>query len=244
MSNLNIEEFLDTGFDLKEHLAQYLQLDADEIENFLANGLENMTSLHPGAFSAENPEEFYEGQVGNAHLFDLASWHLRSSEYIANTLRLQTKFAQGKVLDFGGGIGTHSISAASLKEVEHVFYVDLNPKNREFVLSRVKALGISEMISVHRDLSSTGNVEFDTLICLDVLEHLPDPSSQLLDFLRRLSKDSFLLMNWYFYKGDNGEYPFHFDDQDIVEKFFLTLQSKFIEVFHPYLITARCYKPR
>ena len=55
--------------------------------------------------------------------------------------------------------------------------------------------------------------------------------------------DSKALLNWYFFKGYKGEYPFHFDDPEIVEKFFYTLQKEFLEVFHPYLITTRAYKP-
>ena len=50
-------------------------------------------------------------------------------------------------------------------------------------------------------------------------------------------------MNWYFFKGYECEYPFHFDDQDMIEKFFTTLQTLFIEVFHPFLITTRAYRP-
>ncbi|MEY4005242.1 MAG: hypothetical protein RLZZ221_1338, partial [Verrucomicrobiota bacterium] len=30
-----------------------------------------------------------------------------------------------------------------------------------------------------------------------------------------------------------------FDDPQLVEAFFRTLQSRFLEVFHPYLITTR-----
>ena len=44
-----------------------------------------------------------------------------------------------------------------------------------------------------------------------------------------------------FFKGHHGEYPFHFDDPALVEGFFRTLQSRFLEVFHPYLITSRAY---
>jgi len=50
------------------------------------------------------------------------------------------------------------------------------------------------------------------------------------------------LFNWYFYKGENNEYPFHVDDKEIVDEFFRVLQYKFIEVFHPLLITTRTYK--
>jgi hypothetical protein len=50
------------------------------------------------------------------------------------------------------------------------------------------------------------------------------------------------LLNWYFFKGFNGEYPFHFDAPELVETFFRTLQGRFLEVFHPFLITTRAYR--
>ncbi len=86
------------------------------------------------------------------------------------------------------------------------------------------------------------NIEFDTVICLDVLEHLADPSTQIKIFKEMMDYDSTALFNWYFYKGEKNEYPFHIDDDLVVERFFNTLQSNFIEVFHPILITTRAYK--
>jgi hypothetical protein len=73
-------------------------------------------------------------------------------------------------------------------------------------------------------------------------EHLPDPALQLELFAKRLkAKTGAALMNWYFFKGFNCEYPFHFDGPELVEKFFQTLQDLYLEQFHPYLITARIY---
>jgi len=74
------------------------------------------------------------------------------------------------------------------------------------------------------------------------LEHLADPASQINNFSKFMDSNSIALFNWYFYKGDKNEYPFHIDDIQIVEKFFETLQSNFLEVFHPILITTRAYK--
>ena len=62
-------------------------------------------------------------------------------------------------------------------------------------------------------------------------------------------KESFDQYNDYAKKGSDPfgkiyftNAPFHIDDSQIVEKFFKTLQSDFLEVFHPILITTRAYK--
>ena len=241
--DLDVPEFLRTGFHLKAHLASYLRLTVEQVDSRLPLGSNDLAMLHPGSFKPEDATSFYEDKVGTRHLFDLAAWHLSSANYIADTLLLQQQFARGQLLDFGGGIGTHALAAAALPAVDHVWFVDLNPQNRNFVMQRAAALGLVDVISVHRDLKSTGDVKFDTLVCLDVLEHISNPSAQLRDFRDRLSVQAVALLNWYFFKGHEGEYPFHFDDPEMVEEFFKTLQDSFIEVFHPFLITTRAYKP-
>ena len=241
--DLSVSSFINDGFNLKNHLIDFLQINNDQLDKRLVKGVDDLAALHPGAFNESNAGDFYEEKVGDAHLIDLASWHLNSSNYIADTLRLQQKFASGKVLDFGGGIGTHALAASFLPDVEHVWFVDLNPQNRSFVKHRSRELGIENKISVFRDLESTSDVIFDSLICLDVLEHLPDPAKQLRIFWEKLTPKGIALMNWYFYKGKNGEYPFHFDDPVLIDNFFSTLQENYLEVFHPFLITTRAYKP-
>jgi len=81
-------------------------------------------------------------------------------------------------------------------------------------------------------------------VCLDVLEHLEDPALQLDKFHQIMQENSFAILNWYFYKGDNNEYPFHMDDEILIKSFFEILQNKFIEIFHPMLITTRVYKKK
>ena len=242
-ATLSLDQFLCGGFDLRRQLADHLALDLEELERRLPLATDALAAAHPGAFLPEQAEAFYESAVGTGHLLELAAWHLSSVDYIADTLRLQQQFARGQVLDFGGGIGTHALAAAALPQVEAVWFVDLNPANRAFVTARAEQFGLGGKLRCFRDLSDPALPErFDTLVCLDVLEHLNDPSAQLEEFAARMSPEAIALLNWYFFKGFNAEYPFHFDDPDMVEGFFRTLQSRFLEVFHPYLITTRAYR--
>ena len=243
LPSLTPERFLADGFDLTHQLAAHLGLTPEQLAERLPSSTDDLAALHPGAFDPDQAGAFYEETVGDGHLLELAAWHLGSAEYIADTLRLQQRFARGHVLDFGGGIGSHALAAAALHEVEAVWFVDLNPHNRAFVTARAAELGLASRLRCFRDLDDPALPErFDTIVCLDVLEHLSDPAAQLELFARRLQPSGIALLNWYFFKGHNGEYPFHFDDPQLVEAFFRTLQSRFLEVFHPYLITTRAYR--
>ncbi|MEB3352839.1 MAG: methyltransferase domain-containing protein [Cyanobacteriota bacterium] len=243
MAELGVERFLADGFDLRPQLAAFLGISEPELGVRLPCSTADLAALHPGAFDLSHADRFYEETVGTGHLLELAAWHLGSADYIADTLRLQQRFARGHVLDFGGGIGSHALAAAALPEVEGVWFVDLNPHNRAFVAARAAALGLGHKLTCFRDLDDPGLPGlFDTLVCLDVLEHLPDPAAQLEVFARRMAPEAIALLNWYFFKGFGGEYPFHLDDPEQVERFFRTLQGRFLEVFHPYLITTRAYR--
>ena len=238
-----LNDFFRDAFELKSHLTEFLPINENDLNIFLENAKIELANLHPGDNSLAN-SEFYEDIVGDKHLADLAAWHLTSKEYICNTLKLQQNFSRNLVLDFGGGIGTHALANAMSDNVEHVFFVDINKTNRDFVKYRAEKLGLEKKISFYKSIEETNIKKFDSIVCLDVLEHLADPASQLRIFDKIMGKDSVAIFNWYFYKGDNNEYPFHVDDEKIVKTFFEFLQSNYIEIFHPILITTRVYKKK
>ena len=240
-NSLILKEFLDNAFNLKSHLIEFFLMKESDLDEFLANAKMNLANSHPGE-SLNDVKDFYSEIVGDLHVADLAAWHITSKDYIANTLRLQQSFSRDLVLDFGGGIGTHALANAMSSKVEHVFFVDINETNRNFVKFRAKELGVEKKLTFCKTIKDAKTSKFDTIVCLDVLEHLADPGSQIEIFREIMDSNSIALFNWYFYKGDKNEYPFHIDDMKIVEKFFKILQSNFLEVFHPILITARSYK--
>ncbi len=236
-----IKEFIDDAFDLKSHLMEFLSIEQGDLDGFLENAKMDLANLHSGG-SLSEAEDFYKEIVGDKHLADLAAWHISSKDYISDTLKLQQRFSRNLVLDFGGGIGTHALANAMSTKVEHVFFVDINKTNRDFVEYRSKKLGVDNKLTFCKTIQETKISRFDTIVCLDVLEHLSDPAFHLDTFHKIMGPNSIGLFNWYFYKGENNEYPFHVDDEKIVEQFFKTLQLKFVEVFHPILITTRSYK--
>ena len=239
--NFILKEFINDAFDLKSHLIEFLSIKEDDLGGLLENAKMDLANLHPGN-SLNEAEDFYKEIVGDKHLADLAAWHISSKDYIADTLKLQQRFSKNLVLDFGGGIGTHALANAMSTKVEHVFFVDINQTNRNFVEYRANELGLSDKLTFCKTIQETKISRFDTIVCLDVLEHLSDPALQLDEFHKIMDANSIGLFNWYFCKGERNEYPFHIDDEQIVEEFFKVLQSKFVEVFHPILITTRSYK--
>lgn len=235
-----LTSYLENSFHFKDHLQDFLHLDPEIIETKLAAEQEEIKNLGHKDFNWQEANAFYRDKVGELYLFELGAWHLSSHEYIADMLRLIADSAQGRVLDFGGGIGTHALGAALCPQVEQVIYYDINPINRDFVQYRSEKMGLEKKITFALEMPT--KEKFDTILCFDVLEHLLDPSQQLLQFYQALTSEGKMIVNWYFFKGFNQEYPFHLDEPKIVETFFHTLQSNFLEVFHPYLITTRCYR--
>ena len=78
--------------------------------------------------------------MAQAYLFDVGSWPMPNQGYIKGTLILISDRATDRVLDFGGGIGTHAIAAALCPQVEQVVYCDLNLIHCNFVQSRAAKL--------------------------------------------------------------------------------------------------------
>lgn len=235
-----LQAYWSDAFGLRSHLQEFLQLNPQSLDDKLASSQAELAQMGQRDFDWEHAQEFYQDQVGALHLLDLAAWHLSSRDYIGDTLRLVDRFACGRVLDFGGGIGTHTLAAALNPRVEKVIFWDLNPLHRDFVTLRARHLGLETKVICPTQLPESP--AYDTIICLDVLEHLPDPAAQLLHFHQLLSAPGKIILNWYFFKGFQQEFPFHQDDPALIKRFFSCLQTHFLEVFHPYLITTRCYE--
>src|SRR4028119_256519 len=150
-------------FNLKQHLLDFLNSNLETIEQKLALGQQSLKEIGHRDFAWQKASEFYRERVEPAYLFDLGAWHRSNQNYIKGTLTLISDRAVERVLEFGGGIGTHAIAAALCPQVEQVVYCHLNPIHCNFVQSRAAKLGLSDKISCSVEVSPTE--VFDAIIC-------------------------------------------------------------------------------
>ena len=150
-------------FNLKQHLQEFLNSYLETIEQKLALGQQSLKEIGHRDFAWQKASDFYRVRVGSAYLFDLGAWHRSNQDYIKGTLTLISDRAADRLLDFGGGIGTHAIAAALCLQVEQVVYCDLNPIHCNFVQSRAANLGLSDKISCCLQVSPTE--AFEAIIC-------------------------------------------------------------------------------
>ena len=130
---------------------------------YLTLGQQSIKEIGNRDFDVEKASDFSRERVGQAHLFDLGYWHMSNQGYIKGTLTLILDRAAARVLDFGGGIGTHAIAGALCPQVEQVVYCDLNPIHCNFVQSRAAKLGLSDKISCSVEVSP--REVFEAIIC-------------------------------------------------------------------------------
>lgn len=87
-------------------------------------------------------------------------------------------FVSGRVLDVGCGFG---VNAGYLANERIVSYTFLEP-DQDLLVHVADRSGLPTSIPAHRIHGTTGTIEdgrFDTLLYIDVLEHIADPSAEL-----------------------------------------------------------------
>lgn len=79
----------------------------------------------------------------------------------------------GRVLDFGGGIGATSAALKERGSASHIVLLDQVADQALPAIDQARAVDLNDLDALDEYLASTG--PFDTVLCLDVLEHLVDP---------------------------------------------------------------------
>jgi SAM-dependent methyltransferase len=187
---------------LLQEVMEYLNISRGEAVHMLKLGRKLSAML----WAALNPQteeeiqEFYE--ITPFYIFELAYWHMQRRERKRRNRII--KIASGDVLDYGGGIG--DLCAILAKRGLNVTYADIRGRTFEFAewLFQKRSLKV-ETIDLARESLRR---EYDTIICLDVIEHLPQPGLVLKDITMHLKKHGKLIINLPLIEEGDG-HPMH-----------------------------------
>ena len=155
-----------------EDLAEYLGKTTYEIMGMVYNsGIWKPLADRWREMNPQTPQdvEKYYRSLEDEYLLDLANFNAEQKYWlrVGNMLR-----AQGKIIDFGGGIG--SLSLALARRGATVTYVDLpGSGQRKFAEWRFRKHSSEFTIEVRDSL--TGLKDYDCILAADVMEHIhPD----------------------------------------------------------------------
>ncbi|MBL8151931.1 MAG: methyltransferase domain-containing protein, partial [Blastocatellia bacterium] len=195
-------------------LVGFTTLPKEQVEELLLTSTGKLaTDWHKKAPKTEEEVEKWYADNSTYYIYDLAQFHL-SYKHIVFTLDI-IKLAKSRVLDYGAGIGDLSIALA--KEGREVTYFDVEGQSKKYAQWQAENFNVKlDFATSHRQLEDK---KFDTIIVLDVLEHLYRPE-EILDYLtEKLDEGGLMIVSAYF--GATKAHPMHFDHKLDVEKYFL-----------------------
>lgn len=134
----------------------------------------------------------------DAHIYEGAAWHQSQME----KRREIAEMSKGEILCFGAGIGTEGIMAAELGK--SVTFYDLDGILFDFLKFRVQIRNLKNVKFISSEIKKTNKngkivyenddfLIYDTIIAIDVLEHLDYPQ-EMLNFLSNHLKEEGLFL--------------------------------------------------
>lgn len=160
----------------------------------------------------EEIKKFYENVP--YYPFELAYWHMKRGQRRFRKEVVSLSF--GDVLDYGGGIGDLCIELA--KKGLNVTYGDVQGKNWEFANWLFEKGGYNiEMFDMGKG-KIPKEKEYNTIICIDTIEHIPDPEFVLEDMVAHLKNGGRLFINALNCPGKTENNPMHLKMEFDAEK--------------------------
>jgi SAM-dependent methyltransferase len=136
------------------------------------------------------------------YLYDLAQFHL-AYKHIRFMIDI-VEMSDGRVLDYGAGIGDLVLELA--RRGNDVTYLDVDGRTKAF--ARWRAARDWLPVEFVSDLDEVDGL-FDTIISLDVFEHLAEPLPVVDRLVQRLAPGGRMIVTAYF--GATKSHPMHFD---------------------------------
>lgn len=156
----------------------------------------------------EEIKNFY--RVVPYYIFRLPYWHMQRGQ--RKFRKKVVKYSFGNVLDYGGGPGDLSIKLA--EKGLNVTYVEIQGITMDFARWLFERRGYKnkiEVLDVEKDEEKIWGKEYDTIICIDVIEHIPHPRIVLERMARCLRNKGRLITTQLKSQGPVEDAPMHFE---------------------------------
>lgn len=202
--------------ELIRELMEYYNLSYDETKCMLKLGRRLFCDFWErfGPKTEEDILEFYKMPLPY-NVFSLAYWHMSRGQRAFAKQVVTNSF--GDVLDYGGGNGVLSLKLA--EKGLNVTYTDVNGKNMEFARWLFKKRGYNiEVLDVEKEEEKIWMKEYNTIVCLDVIEHVPHPKIVLEQIAERLRDNGRLIISQLSCQGPDETAPMHFEIDFDAEK--------------------------
>jgi 2-polyprenyl-3-methyl-5-hydroxy-6-metoxy-1,4-benzoquinol methylase len=159
-------------------LSAFTGMDRFETESRLLHSRDLLADAWKKADLDENDKEgLAQWYADNSlsYLFDIARFHL-SYKHIAFSLDV-IKLSRGRCLDYGAGKGELALALA--RNGMLVTYFDVPGKTRAYAEWNAARQDLNLLFTSNKDELRGEALKFDTVISLDVLEHMPDLAGEL-----------------------------------------------------------------
>lgn len=185
---------LSERFSMSEKDARWFLKSNGRMTNFMWRSAAPKTEEEIKKFYEQNP--FY--------IFDLIFWH--STRYQSALRRELSGIAKGSVLDYGGGAGFLSMNIADKGIV--VDYADLEGRTFDFARWIFTKRGYRNINVINLSKESISK-KYDTIFCIDVLEHSRNQKNLLKEIVGYLNPGGklALIVDYEFSEG----IPLHFE---------------------------------
>lgn len=157
----------------------------------------NWPELAQNLWNRTTPETFYKSWDGEAGASNLAANVVDqlSRPYVAAALMRHLEGFQGYALDYGCGTATLALAwKRDFAPDAHLYLADIDNLSKRFLEWRMGRKPVRHVELVSIDLQGIPDAGLDVIICLDVLEHLSQPSEVFLSFDRKLKRGGLLFI--------------------------------------------------
>lgn len=187
-------------------LMQYFSLDRKEIIFYLKNS----KKLNADLWKISSPKTEQEIKQFYAftpyYVFALAYWHMK--KYQRNFRRNVLNYVYGDILDYGGGIGDLCLDFLKKGHLS-VTYADIGGETfnfAEWLFQKHKAS--IKLVNLTKEKMQG---QYDTIVCIDVIEHILNPKDLIITLNGSLkNKGSLIITNLGFKKEATKQNPMHF----------------------------------